>query len=245
MPTWVTHLILADRLFSEGMSLHKRGFSVGSVGPDCNVENEDWTRFIPPREVTHFTRGRRKALSDAEDFYRERMEGKVFSSCEERAFHFGYFAHILTDALYQDFVHRAENVRECFGRLSADPVFRERRGDREESFDTLKELFGSRFTYGDLARRESEYLRTHPSSLFFTELCRAADFPDYMPEFPAGAFSRKIAVMARPPEPGSGACVFWTERKYEAYLLEAFSLLRKNLSEKGVLFAAPAAGDGR
>ncbi len=240
MPTWPTHLALADRLFKTGMTLDPRGFAVGSVGPDCNVENEGWTEFTPSRESTHCTRGRRKAISDAEEFYRERVEGKRFSSGEERSFFFGYYAHILVDALYQDFTHRPEEVEESFGRLDRDPAFRERRGSRPKDFDTLKELFGPRFTYREIEHLEGLYLREHPDSLFLTVLRHVHSFPDYMPEFPSGAFSRKIALMAYLPDPGAGEEIFWTGEKYSRFLEEAFLLLYRNLREKGIAFSPHA-----
>lgn len=54
MATWGTHLRIADTLFDMGLKLDEVGFCVGSIGPDCNIENEDWSAFIPSREVTHW-----------------------------------------------------------------------------------------------------------------------------------------------------------------------------------------------
>lgn len=60
MATWITHLMIADALLQQFPQLHRRGFCMGSIAPDCNVENADWTAFIPPREVTHWMQGTRK-----------------------------------------------------------------------------------------------------------------------------------------------------------------------------------------
>ncbi len=70
MATWVTHLMIADGVLEALPRLDRRGFCVGNIAPDCNIENEDWTSFIPPREVTHFMRGKHKSFDDCEDFYR-------------------------------------------------------------------------------------------------------------------------------------------------------------------------------
>ena len=51
MATWVTHLIVADKILEGFPWLDKRGFCVGNIAPDCNVENSDWTSFTPPRAV--------------------------------------------------------------------------------------------------------------------------------------------------------------------------------------------------
>ena len=59
MATWVTHLMIADSVLQHIPSLDRRGFCVGNIAPDCNVENEDWTAFTPSREVTHWMQGER------------------------------------------------------------------------------------------------------------------------------------------------------------------------------------------
>ena len=53
MSTWPTHLWVADEVLKRLPQLHRRGFCVGSIAPDCNVENADWTGFTPPRQMTH------------------------------------------------------------------------------------------------------------------------------------------------------------------------------------------------
>lgn len=40
---------------------------------DCNVENEGWTAFMPPREVTHWMHGERKKASDCDAFSLDTM----------------------------------------------------------------------------------------------------------------------------------------------------------------------------
>lgn len=57
MATWVTHLMIADRVLQRIPELKKHEFCVGNIAPDCNVENDDWTSFTPPRELTHWMTG--------------------------------------------------------------------------------------------------------------------------------------------------------------------------------------------
>lgn len=71
MATWITHLMIADGVLNRFPSLDRRGFCVGNIAPDCNVENEDWTAFTPPREITHWMQGKRKEASDCDAFYEE------------------------------------------------------------------------------------------------------------------------------------------------------------------------------
>ncbi len=53
MASWVTHLMVADGVLDRVSGLDRHGFCVGNMAQDCNVENEDWTEFTPPRAVTH------------------------------------------------------------------------------------------------------------------------------------------------------------------------------------------------
>lgn len=53
MATWVTHLMIADRLPELVPNLCRHEFLVGNIAPDCNIENADGTGFTPSREVTH------------------------------------------------------------------------------------------------------------------------------------------------------------------------------------------------
>lgn len=50
--------------------MDRRGFCVGNIAPDCNVENEDWTEFTPSREVTHWMSAERKKHRIATVFLR-------------------------------------------------------------------------------------------------------------------------------------------------------------------------------
>ena len=93
MATWVTHLMIADQVMKKAKGLDRRGFCVGNIAPDCNVENEDWTSFIPSRETTHWMKGDGKSVSDGDLFYEEYMqkrEGEIKSE-EHRAFLAGYY----------------------------------------------------------------------------------------------------------------------------------------------------------
>lgn len=74
MATWVTHLMIADSILKYYPGLDRRGFCVGNIAPDCNVENEDWTEFTPSRKVTHWMQGQRKQVSDCDAFYEEYVE---------------------------------------------------------------------------------------------------------------------------------------------------------------------------
>lgn len=63
MATWITHLMIADGVLERIPNLDRHGFCVGNIAPDCNVENEDWTQFVPSRETTHWMSTNRKVAT--------------------------------------------------------------------------------------------------------------------------------------------------------------------------------------
>ena len=68
--------MVADRVLERVPELDKHGFCVGNIAPDCNVENEDWTQFVPSREITHWMSADRKIATDCERFYQEYIEDR-------------------------------------------------------------------------------------------------------------------------------------------------------------------------
>lgn len=69
MANWITHTILADRLLARGLPLDEKAFCIGSIAPDCNVENTDWSSFTPTRETTHWMTGNSKSSADFNGFW--------------------------------------------------------------------------------------------------------------------------------------------------------------------------------
>lgn len=54
MATWISHMMIADNILNRDLDLDKKGFCVGNIAPDCNLENEDWTVFTPSRETSNY-----------------------------------------------------------------------------------------------------------------------------------------------------------------------------------------------
>ncbi len=83
MAGWVTHLSIADKIMKKQNRLDRRGFCVGNIALDCNVENEDWTSFTPSKKITHWMSNEIKTASDCDLFCDEyilncydKLEGK-------------------------------------------------------------------------------------------------------------------------------------------------------------------------
>ncbi len=202
MATWVTHLMIADIVLDTCQSLDRRGFCVGSIAPDCNVENEDWTAFTPPREATHWMNSQRKIAADCDRFLNEylfpRMQQKELSH-EEYTFLLGYWAHLVEDAEFQRYIRDEERVRASWDRILADPVLGPQAEAMPATFDSVKLLIPKAERMRDISAIESKYLSDHPSSGFLTEILPLTEFPDYIDYLPTGSIVRKIGVMGRLP----------------------------------------------
>lgn len=235
MATWVTHLMIADSVLQHFPSLDRRGFCVGNISPDCNVENEDWTAFTPSREVTHWMQGARKKASDCDAFYEQyiakRRDG--IQSAEEYAFLMGYYAHLITDAAFQKMIRDEDRVKAVWKRIKENEELRERSVGMEESWDNAKKLIPKRVWVGHIYSLEAEYLNAHPGSGYMTEILPLKDFPDYIDYLPAGAIVRKIGVMGYLPKINENL-IDWiaiSREEYEAYIQETIQMILKRFSE--------------
>ncbi len=107
MAYWMTHLRVAEallRCLPEGISLPH--YYAGSIAPDCGRTewNEDGTpRYLPGRVVTHWLKKDEaldRCLIDFEGFYNAMMPQAADDGA--RAFYWGYYIHLITDAMWQE-----------------------------------------------------------------------------------------------------------------------------------------------
>ncbi len=222
MATWVTHLMIADAIMDAFPALNRRGFCVGSIAPDCNVENEDWTAFTPSREVTHWMSGERKQISDCNKFYETYLEGKGQQEEQEEkyAFFLGYYAHLLSDVLFQDFIRDKQRVNDIWKRIRVDDELREKSKGCIEDFETIKGLISRKERMEQIHAFEAEYLQLNPNSGYLTEIIPLKTFPDYLDYMPQGCIVRKIDVMGYLPEAkGDGkGIIFITRKEYDLFV---------------------------
>ena len=227
--------MIADSVLQHIPSLDRRGFCVGNIAPDCNVENEDWTAFTPSREVTHWMQGERKKASDCDAFYEQYIEKRRdgIQSAEEYAFLMGYYAHLITDAAFQKMIRDEDRVKAVWKRIKENEELRERSVGMEESWDNAKKLIPKRVWVGHIYSLEAEYLNAHPGSGYMTEILPLKDFPDYIDYLPAGAIVRKIGVMGYLPKINENL-IDWiaiSREEYEAYIQETIQMILKRFSE--------------
>lgn len=206
MASWVTHLMIADRILDKFPKLDRHGFCVGNIAPDCNVENEDWTCFTPSREVTHWMSAERKTASDCERFYKEYIENRKqeIKTNEEYSFLMGYYSHLITDAEFQRFIRDENRVNQVWKRIKENVILYEKSLGMPKNWDSVKILIDNNNRMMDIYAIEAKYLEKHPESGYFTEILNLNTFPDYIDYLPDGAIVRKVGVMGYIPENKTG-----------------------------------------
>ena len=234
MANWITHMMLADSLMKMGLDADARGFAVGNIAPDCNVENADWTDFTPPRAVTHWMTGEHKDSADCEGFWDQYIRGRAFTSREERAFFLGYYAHLVADSEFQKFYQSPEMTAARFERIKNIPEYAARVAGMPETHDTIRKMFNRQEKMGDQVAIEREYLRKRPDSLYNTVLRRVTEFPDYIDYLPKGAITRKIPVMlaADAAAQDSGGYVFIRPEEHAEYVRRTAEMIYERVMEK-------------
>ncbi|MCM1522895.1 MAG: zinc dependent phospholipase C family protein [Ruminococcus sp.] len=237
MSNWITHTVIAEKLLENNARLDIKGFTAGNIAPDCNIENADWTAFTPSRETTHYMSGENKLTADYDRFYREQMEGKVFSSKEHYSFLAGYYSHLITDVEYQKFVRDGERLKRMFNRIRTNDEMNAAFYGQPNSYDAVKKVFGRKRVNADIVNIENRYINAHPRSLYNTVLRKITEFPDYLGFLPKGAVVRKIGIMAYevPENTPEQALIFFTEDEYTEYISSTTETVYKCLKQKNII----------
>ena len=236
MAGWITHSRIADELLGRGLNLDVQNFCIGNIAPDCNVENEDWSAFTPPREVTHWMSTKNQKLTaDYEGFYTQYVENRPDLPKEERDFLLGYYAHLIADVEAQRYLRDPARVQAIFTRIAEIPEMHDKVKDLPQAMDTLKSVFGGRKAVSqDIAYMENRYILEHPDSVYNTIVRTTTAFPDYLDFLPAGAIPRKIKIIAVPADPTMQETdfIFYSEEEYESLIHHTVNLICERLQEK-------------
>jgi hypothetical protein len=112
MATWIAHLRIAENLLERIPNLDLGQFAIGNVAPDSGIPDENWEKFNPPPEVTHFKRSKsvHKDIADLE-FYRGYLADISPDDTGRYSFRLGYFFHLITDNLWTLDVGRPTSER--------------------------------------------------------------------------------------------------------------------------------------
>jgi hypothetical protein len=112
MATWIAHLRIAEALLDRIPNLDPGQFAIGNIAPDSGIPDENWEKFNPPPEVTHFKRSKsvHKDIADL-DFYRGYLADIPPDDPGRFSFRLGYFFHLITDNLWTIQVGKPTNER--------------------------------------------------------------------------------------------------------------------------------------
>ena len=230
-------MMVADSVMQKLPWLDRRGFCVGNIAPDCNIENEDWTSFTPSREVTHWMSGDKKIGTDAERFLSEYVLKRIskISSIEEYSFLLGYYSHLVADAEFQKMIRDPARVAEVWKRIDADPEVSARAQGMARTWDSVKIIVPKKERFREIYSIEGDYLRRNPSSGYYTEILTLKEFPDYIDYLPHGAIVRKIPKMTVSEEllQPIEKYISITKNEVEAFVAEAVAIVTRKIEEIG------------
>ncbi len=182
MATWIGHLRIAENLLKRMPELDEAAFTFGSIAPDSGVPNADWTRFDPPKEVSHFLSAAGEGEIEVEDlrFYQAYLRGRSFDNNRFlHSFMLGYYIHLVCDRLAM-FKVGLESMRIYPELFSAHP--------ETEAWDFIKQDW-----YG----LDQLYVRDHPDSLFWRVFLRTPIPISPLPFVPQASFEHQVNYIRR------------------------------------------------
>lgn len=175
MATWIGHLRIAQQVLPLLPEIDAPMFYFGSLAPDSGEPNDDWSKFDPPKEVTHFLDpgDPEDKIHDLQFYYGFLAICSSELEPERYSFLLGYFFHLLSDNLWSRRINRAykANYQDTFAEKG--PTF---------WWELKRDWY-------DLDRL---YLRENPQSLFWQVLSPTHYPPVYVPFVDEAVANRQI-----------------------------------------------------
>lgn len=173
MATWIAHLRIAEDLLNCIPGLDPGQFAIGNLAPDSGIPDENWEKFTPPPEVTHFKRSTsvHKDIADL-DFYRRYLVGISATDAGRYSFRLGYFFHLITDNLWTIKIGRPTSERWA-GQFANDKKF---------IWEVKEDWYGL----------DHIYVRKHPESLYWRVLLDAEPTSVDLDFLPPQALPRQL-----------------------------------------------------
>jgi len=151
---------------------------IGNLGPDLNIQAEDWESFKPPGDVTHFrTSSEDEFWSSDMGFYNQYLSNLEWPGEDPQRFSFllGYFFHLLTDNLWHLKV----------GAPTQDRYAEQFAADSDFIWEVKRDWYGLDFIY----------LRDHPGADFWLPFIDSEYSQDYLDFFPPEVMQEKLAYI--------------------------------------------------
>jgi len=214
MAYWIAHLRIAELVLEKLAFPSDPGlYYAGCLAPDSGSPVYDSggkrTGYSPPRRISHWT-------DDSPDWDApiryERFYGlyvKDENDFEKMSFYFGYYIHLLTDALWIELVRRP--LKESLGSPAA--------------YEAAKPEIKADWSYTDRL-----FLQKHPDFEPLRRLCALGSFRNvYLDYFPENAVEARISSL---PEVYAGArtiedrdCPYFSYRQYEQAVYTVSNLI--------------------
>ena len=183
MATWIAHLRIAENILKHMYNVDSIAFILGNVGPDSGIPNEDWSKFNPPKTITHWLD--KENNIDAEEFFNKYIKSSLV---KEKAFNkedinsayyskysyiIGYYVHLLTDIEWAKFFKEKKKNTLYGKKLEEDVSF---------IWTIKKDWYGLDFLY----------LEKNPDFIFHSIFKGINQVPDYLDYFPKGALTKQV-----------------------------------------------------
>jgi hypothetical protein len=218
MATWGLHMRIAEKILEKHKSLDEAYFVVGNIGPDCGVPNEDWSKFTPDSETTHWSSGGKKGIQ-AEAFRKAHLDSKIEDS-NKSSFLIGYYVHLLTDIAFSYFMQDKKEKEAIYQPLESDPKF----------IWTIKK---------DWYDLDHKYFRDYPDNIFFRTFRHVEQFPDYLDYFPKGAIQRQVDYITKfylaPPEGLDRPYIYLSEAEMSSFIEKTTQNVIADLSKNALI----------
>lgn len=217
MASWMVHFRIADALLDE-IGGNAEQFIVGNIGPDCGEPNEDWSKFTPPTEVSHWNPDRSKGFIMSDEFFDAYIRGKKSDS--RYHFYIGYYVHLLTDKLWHSMIYTPTKER-YHEQLEQDGKF----------------IWVIKDDWYDL---DARYLREHSDFRTFRIFDKITDFPNvYLDYYSEGAIGRQIQYISNFYNTYEGNLdreyPFLTEKQMDDFVTSAVEEIRNDLKSRAIL----------
>jgi hypothetical protein len=176
MATWIAHLRIAENLLESIPALDAGQFAIGNIAPDSGIPDENWEKFKPPPQVTHFKRSKsvHKDIADL-DFYQGYLADVSPRDTFRFSFRLGYFFHLITDNLWTIRVGKPTNERFA-DRFAADDKF---------IWEVKKDWYGL----------DHIYVREHPDCLYWRTFLKAEPASAELDFLPPEAITRHLTLI--------------------------------------------------
>jgi hypothetical protein len=218
MATWGSHFRITENILRSyrNYDLEIKNFTIGNIAPDGGTPNENWSKFTPSKDVSHFflKNGLDFLINESKfflirdiDFYIKYVSDidKINDNIRY-SFLFGYFIHLLTDNLWNYFIMRPLKEK-YLKELQKDSNF----------------IWKVKTDWYDL---DKIYLTEHKNGVFWTYFLEAEYSESFLDFLPKEGINRQMEYIKK--------LYQISNNEYERISARKFTFLNKNEMNKFV-----------